>query len=122
LKIKIDENMPNSLAEILRIARHDVDTVSQEKLSGAEDPVILENAGREGRIFMTFDLDFCNIREYPEGTHAGIVVFRLHDQRWEALSESAGRLIASGVLELLSGGLAVVDESRIRLRECKRTP
>jgi hypothetical protein len=30
---------------------------------------------------MTFDLDFADVRHYPPGSHGGIVVFRLHDQR-----------------------------------------
>ncbi|MEW5946411.1 MAG: DUF5615 family PIN-like protein [bacterium] len=116
MKIKVDENMPHDPAELLRSAGHNAETVPEEGLSGAEDPLVIKRAAEEGCLLMTFDLDFGDVRSYPIGTHAGIVVFRLHDQRWAVLREPAGRLIASGLLERLSHGLAIVDESRIRLR------
>lgn len=37
MKIKLDENMPVTLAEILSAAGHNVDTVPQENLSGRPD-------------------------------------------------------------------------------------
>ena len=73
-------------------------------------------ADSEDRIFLTFDLDFADIRRFPIGSHAGIVVFRLHDQRWAVLEQPARRLIDSGLLSRLQGGLAIVDESRVRMR------
>lgn len=116
MKVKLDENKPAELAHLLANAGHDASTVIDEKLGGSDDRKILKEATAEDRVLMTFDLDFGNIREYPIGTHAGIVVFRLHDQRWAMLEGPALRLVESGVLDLLASGLAVVDENRIRLR------
>ncbi len=65
---------------------------------------------------MTFDVDFGDIRAYPVGSHAGVVVFRLHDQRWAVLKEPAERLLGSGLLERLEHGIAIVNENRIRVR------
>jgi hypothetical protein len=50
------------------------------------------------------------------------VVFRLHDQRWAELEPPARRLIESGLLDRLQSGLAIVDESRVRIRTKKSTP
>jgi len=116
MRIKLDENMPTALAELLRGRGHDAETVAEEELSGADDPSVLAAAVRESRILITFDTDFGNIRSFPLGSHAGIVVFRLRDQRWRAMREPAQRLVESGVLERLRGGLAVADEVRIRVR------
>lgn len=116
MRIKLDENMPHALAELLRGAGHDVATVPEEALSGARDPSVLRCATAENRLLMTFDTDFGDIRHYPVGTHAGIVVFRVRDQRWAVLEGPARRLVGSGLLERLRGGLAVVDEVRARLR------
>lgn len=116
MKIKLDENMPVALADMLRGAGHDVETVTDENLSGKDDITILKKATEEDRILMTFDLDFADIREYPLGTHAGIVVFRVNDQRWAVFKESAERLMDSKRLENMNHGLAVVDENRIRIR------
>ena len=116
MKIKLDENMPHALSELLQGAGHDVTTVPEEALGGAGDPSVLRRATSEERLLMTFDTDFGDIRRYPLGSHAGIVVFRIHDQRWAILQHPARRLIESGILERLHRGLAVVDEVRERLR------
>jgi len=116
VKIKLDENMPHALSELLQGAGHDVTTVPEEALGGAGDPSVLRRATSEERLLMTFDTDFGDIRRYPLGSHAGIVVFRIHDQRWAILQHPARRLIESGILERLHRGLAVVDEVRERLR------
>jgi len=116
LKLKLDENMPAALAVLLRQAGHDAKTVPEENLSGMDDPKIISAAAQEGRILITFDSDFGDIRNYPIQTHAGIVVFRLINQRWAHLKKPAQRLIESRLFERLQGGLAVVDENRIRIR------
>ena len=116
MKFKLDENLPAALVNMLRSAGHDAQTVSEESLSGAEDPRILRAAASERRLLMTFDLDFADIRRYPLGSHAGIIVFRLNDQRWAALKEPVRRLIDSGILDRVQGGLAIVDELRVRIR------
>jgi predicted nuclease of predicted toxin-antitoxin system len=120
VKVKLDENMPSALAERLRSAGHDVATVPDERLGGAADPTVLGAATSEGRLLMTFDTDFANIRLYPPGSHAGIIVFRLHDLRWKILGPPVARLMESGVLERLHGGLAIVDEVRTRMRAGRR--
>jgi predicted nuclease of predicted toxin-antitoxin system len=78
----------------LRDDGHDVETVIDEGLGGEDDPPVLQAATDEGRILLTFDLDFADIRQYPPGTHAGIVVFRLKDQRWATLKGPLDRLLA----------------------------
>lgn len=122
MKIKLDENLPTALTELLQAAGHDAMTVTDEGLGGSKDPKVLQVATSEGRTLLTFDLDFADIRRYPIGTHAGIVVFRLHDQRWAALEQPARRLMESGLLDRLQGGLAIVDESRVRIRTKKSAP
>jgi len=116
MRIKLDENLPEALADLLRLAKHDVATAHEENLSGAKDPIVTAAVKREARLFMTFDLEFADVRKYPPGSHSGIVVFRLQDQRWRVLEMPARRLVESGLLERLHGGLAVVDETRIRTR------
>jgi predicted nuclease of predicted toxin-antitoxin system len=117
LKFKLDENMPTALAALLRQEGHDVTDVVGENLAGEEDRPVLKAATTEGRILMSYDLDFADIRHYPPGSHAGIVVFRLRDQRWATLQTPVRRLLAGRKLEDLEQGLAIVDETRIR---CKR--
>ncbi len=116
MRIKLDEYMPRDAAEKLRDDGHDVLTVIDEGLGGESDPPVLKAAADEGRVLFTFDLDFANIREFPPGTHAGIVVFRLQDQRWKTLREPLLRMLAKGSLDGLAGGLAIASEARIRFK------
>ena len=120
MRFKLDENLPSDLAARLQQEGHDVADVAEQGLEGEVDPTILNVATDEGRVLMTFDLDFADIREYPPGSHAGIVVFRLHDQRWRILRGPVNRLLAEGTLEKLQNGLAVVDESRVRFKRPRR--
>jgi len=116
VKIKLDENLPDDLASLLRAADFDVATVAEEGMAGYDDPPVLQAATAEDRVLMSFDLGFADVREYPPGAHAGIVVFRLKDQRWETLKKPVRRLVSTGVLRQLRRGLAIVDENRVRFR------
>lgn len=45
MKFKVDENLPEEVAEALVDLGHDADTVHGEGLSGAEDAVVLRGGG-----------------------------------------------------------------------------
>ena len=115
MKIKLDENMPAAMAHLLREAGYDAHTICDEGLGGAHDTEVISAATAEGRILFTFDIGFGNVHVFPYGSHAGVVVFRLRDQRWAVLEEPVRRVLASGTLERLAGRLAVVDDTRIRM-------
>jgi predicted nuclease of predicted toxin-antitoxin system len=58
VKIKLDENLPDDLALLLRAAEYDVATVEEEGLAGHDDPPVLQAATKEDRVLMSFDLGF----------------------------------------------------------------
>lgn len=113
---KLAENMPSDLKTHLKLAGHDATDAIEEGLGGAPDESLVEAALSERRTLFTFDKDFANIRNYPTGSHAGIVVFRLEDQRWATLKQAVSNLLKSGLVERLESGLAVVNERQIRIR------
>jgi predicted nuclease of predicted toxin-antitoxin system len=65
MKFKTDENLPNEAAVLLCAAGHDAVTVGEQRLSGSVDTTIGSVCQREGRVLVTFDLDFADIRTYP---------------------------------------------------------
>jgi predicted nuclease of predicted toxin-antitoxin system len=93
LKFKVDENLPTEYAPILREAGFEADTVSDEKLSGADDSVLSERCRAEDRVLMTLDLDFANVQAYPPKSHPGIVVFRSKSQDKPTLVALLKRLV-----------------------------
>ena len=58
MKIKLDENLPNHLAVLLREMGHDVHTTPQENLNGSADREIWEASQKESRLLITQDPRF----------------------------------------------------------------
>lgn len=64
MKLKIDENLPAECAILLRDTGHEADTVTDERLLGAEDDLIASRSKAEGRVLVALDLDFGNVQAY----------------------------------------------------------
>ena len=71
LKFKVDENLPEIAAKLLREAGFDAETVLSEELGGSPDSVLAAVCLAEGRALVTLDLDFSDIRTYPPGDYPG---------------------------------------------------
>jgi hypothetical protein len=68
VRFKIDENLPVELAEELLAAGHEAATVNDQRIVGTSDRHLSEVCKAEGRIFVTLDLDFADIRTYPRAS------------------------------------------------------
>jgi predicted nuclease of predicted toxin-antitoxin system len=113
---KLDENLPADAAEQLRASGFSVHTVHDEGLVGANDEAIAEIVRREGRVLITLDRDFSDIRAYPPADHAGIVVLRPQSQDWYAVIALLRRFIAALNYATPAGELWIVEPDRIRRR------
>jgi predicted nuclease of predicted toxin-antitoxin system len=87
MKIKLDENLPAEIADLLASLSHDVHTVPGELLTGSPDALVFHRASSEGRFLLTQDLDFSDIRKFKPGTHAGIALIRLREPSRRRLIE-----------------------------------
>jgi predicted nuclease of predicted toxin-antitoxin system len=116
VKLKLDENLPLSLKPRLARRGHDVDTVPDEKLQGAEDPRVLSAAADEGRLLLTLDRGFGDVRRYPPGSHGGIVVIRPADGSRDAVIVAVDQLVEHHDLNDLVGAVAVVQRGILRVR------
>ena len=113
MKFKLDENLGNQGAELLRNAGHQVSTVFEQHLNGAGDPVVASICAKEGRCLITMDKDFTNPLLFPPQNYAGIVVLRLsHDGN--ILDALRTFLLALGGLDDLVGKLWIVRNNRVR--------
>jgi predicted nuclease of predicted toxin-antitoxin system len=116
VKFKLDENLPTSAAGSLIKGGHDVDTVTAEGLTGAPDPDVVAAAATEGRVLITLDRGLGDLRAYPPGSHAGIVVLRLTDQSAPAVTGAVAELANWDGLEALAGAVAVLQRGMLRIR------
>lgn len=55
MRVKLDENLPDSAITLLDGAGHDVDTARAEGLRGAKDPAVLAGATADNRLLLTLD-------------------------------------------------------------------
>ena len=69
MKLKLDENIPQSAAARLVALGYDVDTVLDEQLGGRSDEDVWAAAQAEGRFLVTHDLDFPDTRKFEPGRH-----------------------------------------------------
>lgn len=69
-----------------------------------------------GRLLVTLDRGFGDIRRYEPGTHAGIVVLRLPDESAAAVVRVLRRVMVQHDLADLSGTIAIVEPARLRIR------
>lgn len=67
MRLKIDENLPTVLVTAFGDFGHDVDTVIDEQLLGASDPTVLQAATSEGRMLVTLDRGFGDVRSSLPG-------------------------------------------------------
>ncbi|MDY7093228.1 MAG: DUF5615 family PIN-like protein [Acidobacteriota bacterium] len=117
VRFKLDENLPTEAVQFLQEAGLDAVSVLDQDLGGQRDTLIAEVCRTEGRILLTFDTDFANIRAYPPENSAGLVVFRLRTQETEYLLKMLERFLMLLREHTPTGQLWVVDESRLRIRE-----
>jgi len=114
--IKLDENLAELHAERLRRAGYSVDRVYDEGLSGATDERVWQRACSEGRLFITLDLDFSDVRRFPPGTHPGILLLRSRTRGRQGVLDVLNRVIVERTLDTLVGCLAVAGENQTRVR------
>jgi predicted nuclease of predicted toxin-antitoxin system len=119
VRIKLDENLPGRAAEPLESAGHDVDTAVEERLSGASDDDLRRIASAAGRLVVTLDRGFGDVRAHPPGTHAGVLVLRVDDQSPPSVTREIEYLLEAVSLEDLAGCIAVFRRGDVRVRRPK---
>ena len=116
VKLKTDENLPESAAALLRAAGQDVTTVLAEGLGGVADPRVAAVCRGEARALVTLDRGLGDIRAYPPVEYHGTVVLRPRDQRIDAILALVQRLVPRLETHSVAGALWIVGERRVRIR------
>ena len=114
MKIKLDENLPESLVASLAALDYDVDNARLEGLAGHPDPDIWHGAQSNERFFITQDLDFSDIRQFTPGTHHGLLLLRLRVPGRLALSTRVLWLFQNENVRLWSHCFVLVTDTKIR--------
>lgn len=118
LRFLLNANLSHETAQFLNSCGCDAKTAVQFGLGDAEDTKIAEKAIKEGRILVTFDLDFGEIFYFSEQSNFGVVVLRLRDQTVESVNKTFQWLLNSQIFDdpKIHNTLLIVEEGRIKVR------
>ncbi len=116
MKFKADENLPVEAADLLRKAGYDAVTVAEQRLQGSPDSIIASVCQKEGRVLITLDTGFADIRTYSPAQFSGLIVLRLYRQDKPHVLRAIERLIPLFSSEPLEHFLWIVEETRLRIR------
>ncbi len=115
MKIKLDENLPETLLGVLSELNHDVDNVRQESLVGQSDPNIWNAAQSEGRFIITQDLDFSDVRQFAPGTHHGLMLVRMRAPGRLALTRRIPEVFATEPVDSWRRCFVLVTDLKVRV-------
>lgn len=122
MRLLIDEDLPRSLAPLLRAAGYEVFDVRDVGLRGRPDHDIFLSAQQREAALVSGDRGFANILSYPPGSHGGIVIVHYPNEipttvlnrqvlaAFEALGEGE-----------IAGNLVMIEPGRIRIRRTGAT-
>lgn len=111
-----DMGLSLDVAEWLRGRGHDIIHVRDERMHRAPDEEIFLKAAREGRIVVTFDLDFGEILALSGDRTRSVLLFRLHNTRTTHVVDRLTAVLPSTGRDLLAGAIVVIEEGRHRVR------
>jgi uncharacterized protein DUF5615 len=115
-KLKVDENLPEELADLFVGCGHDAVTVADQGWRGMPDPDLWQGIQDENRWLVTADKELADRRYRPPGTHSGIILFRASREGLDAYLELAQKLVDGVNLEQVVGAVIVVTGRGIRIR------
>lgn len=116
MRFLADAGISPKTVDFLRRAGHDAVHVSELAMQRASDSAIAERARRDGRVLLTFDLDFGAVLALGVVDRPSVVIFRLSDERADAVNRRLEAILAEQAAALASGALVLVENSRYRIR------
>jgi predicted nuclease of predicted toxin-antitoxin system len=122
VKFLADMGVSLTTVEALRAADHDAIHLRDEGLIRLPDPEIAAKAAAEGRIVLTFDLDFGDILATARSQVPSVVIFRLRNQTPAAVNPRLFQVINDCAGELASGAIVIVEDEGFRVRRLPIRP
>jgi predicted nuclease of predicted toxin-antitoxin system len=120
--LKVDENIGRDGVALLRSAGHDVATVREQGLGGANDDTVFAVSTGEERALVTLDRDFGNMVRFPPERSSGVVVLELGGPAsLRLLRRRLVDFITLATTHSVDGKLWIVEPGRIRIRPAKET-
>ena len=114
--VKVDEDLPRSLAALIADRGYAVATVLDQGWGGVPDDELMSKIVAEGRLLVTADKGFADIRRYPPGSHPGILLLRPDRESAVEYRSLLAAVLTDHALDQLSGTVAVASSGGVRVR------
>jgi predicted nuclease of predicted toxin-antitoxin system len=116
MRFLLDMNLPPAMADWLRSEGHDAVHVREIGLAQLPDREVFTRAAEDGRIVVTFDLDFGEMVGLAGAAGSGVVLLRLRLARQNHLRARLRAAIAEAEAALQAGAIVLVEDARVRIR------
>lgn len=116
MHVKVDEDLPPLIAEWLRDRGYEASTVVEQGMGGWKDAPLWAAVQRAGDLFLIADKGFGNIRDFPSGSHNGVLLLRPDEDGIRPILELMSTVLAQVDLNELSQTIAVATPRGLRIR------
>lgn len=117
MRFLADAAISRKTVEFLKERGHDAIHVRTLGLHRAPDAEVVERARPDGRIVLSFDLDFGDILALGVLDKPSTILFRLADERAASVNARLSTVLGERAAELESGALIPVEDARYRVRK-----
>jgi predicted nuclease of predicted toxin-antitoxin system len=116
VRLKVDENLPDEIADLFVRDGHDAVTVADQGWRGMADSELWQGIQAEGRWLVTADKAFADLRRFPPRTHAGVILLRPTPENRREYAKLAQEMIDRFNLDEIVGAVVVVTNRGVRVR------
>lgn len=116
MRIFIDECVWQVTRDFVQQLGHDLATVEERGLGGADDDIVLAQAVSENRALLTRDMDLSNILLYPPANYLGIIVLKISPHNIDAVHRMLASALAYFTQDSVRQALIIVDHNKFRER------
>jgi len=117
VKFLLDQNISPRVTRYLAEQGHDVHDTRGLRMYSASDDQLWDLAVSEERFFITFDLDFSDLRKYPPSQNCGTIVFRTRSTTSATVIRLLDTILHEYPEHTLRGKVVIVTENQLRMRK-----
>jgi predicted nuclease of predicted toxin-antitoxin system len=116
MRFLCDMGVSLKVTQWLREQGHEATHLREEGLQTLPNGEIFAKALSEGRVLLTFDLDFGEIAAFSRDVSIGVIVFRLRNARASQVTNRLSTLFEESTDAIRKGAIIIVEDARHRIR------
>jgi len=116
MKFLADMGISLRVVDWLRQQGHDTVHLRDLGLQRLADAEVFKRAADEGRVILTFDLDFGEILALSGNQIVSVVIFRLRNTTTPFVIQRLEVVLLDASTALAAGAIVIVEDFRIRIR------